>query len=457
MNQSSQKKVPRVQAAPDTSATKVAMPRTSSDPRTYTEKEVHGFVGNVLDMAVQLLAGERKREGPREASENNSGSDPGSETVINSLQSGPAPARKKRALDTDEEIICNTPAITAESPRPTINQRLPSNTAPRKKTGSRQNTRVKSQDLCAARRLQRETPLATWIEQNTTTHGKVRDWHTRPILFNPSVPSPRDNKLPTRRFYGDLACAVMSTEYISSKMMRHLKAPADYDSHGKLLSTRVSVGLPAMNAAGQILLVDGKPMLGFLRDIAEQFPRYDKIEVTAKAAVCGKDAAWYEQKFRDTNARHLSRSSTGNQNGSEAVKPTHIFPLFLLRPGLEPHTESADKFPPSPPRNTIHTTAFPGFPFSLPRAPRSQTLPQSASVHGPTIRQSVPKLSFPEDASRTWSSDNRVCSTLVARGPLERLGQDDYMLKTTENNRFTSPAMSPNGDIEAENLVREDL
>ncbi|KAF7880787.1 uncharacterized protein EAF02_006678 [Botrytis sinoallii] len=424
MNQSSQKKVPRVQTAPDTSATKVAMPRTSSDHRTYTEKEVQGFVGNVLDMAVQLLAGERKREGPRDVSENNSGSDAASETVINSLQSGPAPARKKRALDTDEEIICNTPAITAESPRPTINQRLLSNTASRKKTGSRQNTRVKSQDLCAARRLQRETPLATWIEQNTTTHGKVRDWHTRAHSLQ-------------------LMCSVSTRQQTPDpSVLWGPCAPADYDSHGKLLSTRVSVGLPAMNAAGQILLVDGKPMLGFLRDIAEQFPRYDEIEATAKAAVCRKNAAWYEQKFRDTNARHLSRSGTGNQNGPEAVKPTHIFPLFLLRPGLEPDTESADKFPPSPPRNTIHTTAFPGFPFSLPRA---------------TIRQSVPKLSFSEEASRTWSSDNRVRSTLVARGPLERLGQDDYMLKTTENNRFTSPAVSPNGDIEAENLVREDL
>ncbi|TGO14548.1 hypothetical protein BTUL_0051g00130 [Botrytis tulipae] len=417
MNQLSKKKDPRVQTALDTSGTNVAMAKTSSDPRTYTEKEVHDFVGNVLDMAVQLLEG----KGKKEASRQNLEDDLGSGSVTNSVQSGSAPARKKRALGTDKEVICSPPATTAEPPQPTVNQSLLSNTASRKKKGSRQNTRVKSQDL--------------------------------PILFNPSVPSPRDNKLPTRRFYGDLACAVMSTEYISAKITRHLKAPADYDSHGKLLSTRVSVGLPAMNATGQILLVDGIPMLGFLRDIAEQFPAYDKIEATAKAAVCGKDTAWYEQKFRDKNARHLSHSSTGNQNGPEAVKPTHIFPLFLLRPELEPYTESADMLPPSPPRNAIHTTAFPGFSSALPRASRSHTLPQPASVHGPTIRQSVPKLSVSEDASRIWSSDNRVRSTLVARGPLGRLGPASYMLTGTENNRTTSPAVSPNGDIEAENMV----
>ncbi|KAF7948872.1 hypothetical protein EAE96_008054 [Botrytis aclada] len=311
------------------------MPKTSSEPRTYTEEEVEGFVGTVLDRAVQLLQGKEKREEPREASRQNLDDDSGNETVSNSLQS--ARAREERALDTDREIIYDTPSITAEPPRSTTNRSIPSNNVSRKKRGSRPNTRVKSRDLCAARRLQRETPIASWMEQNTTAHGKVRDWHTKPILFNPSVPVPRDNKLPTRRFYGDLACAVMSTAYLSAKIMHHLKAPADYDSHGKLLSTRVSVGLPAMNAAGQILLVDGKPMLGFLRDFAEQFPRYDKIEATAKAAVCGKDAAWYEQKFRDTNARHLSRSSTGNQNGSQAVKSIQIFPLFLLRPGLESH------------------------------------------------------------------------------------------------------------------------
>ncbi|KAF7897430.1 hypothetical protein EAF00_005658 [Botryotinia globosa] len=384
MKQLSKKKDPRVQTAPDTSGTNVAMAKTSPDPRTCTEKEVHGFVGNVLDMAVQLLEG----KGKKEASRQNLEDDLGSETVANNLQRGPAPARKKRALGTDKEVICSTPATTAEPPQPTINQHLPSNNVSRKNKGSRQNTRVKSQDLYAARRLQRETPLASWMEHNTTVHGKVRDWHTRPILFNPSVPSPRDNKLPTRRFYGDLACAVMSTEYISAKITRRLKAPADYDSHGKLLSTRVSVGLPAMNAAGQMLLVDGIPMLGFLRDIAEQFPAYDKIEATAKAAVCGKEAAWYEQKFRDTNARHLSHSSTGNQNGPEAVKPTHIFPLFLLRPELEPQTESADTLPPSPRRSSIYTTAFPGFSSALPRASRSQTLPHPASVHGPTIRPS---------------------------------------------------------------------
>ncbi|TGO67439.1 hypothetical protein BOTNAR_0042g00240 [Botryotinia narcissicola] len=377
MKQLSKKKDPRVQTAPDTSGTNVAMAKTSSDPCTYTEKEVHGFVGNVLDMAVQLLEGKGKKEASRQNLEDDLGS--------------PAPARKKRALGTDKEVICSTPATTAEPPQPTVKQSLLSNTASRKKKGSRQNTRVKSQDLYAARRLQRETPLASWMEHNTTVHGKVRDWHTRPILFNSSVPSPRDNKLPTRRFYGVLACAVMSTEYISAKITRHLKAPADYDSHEKLLSTRVSVGLPAMNAAGQILLVDGIPMLGFLRDLAEQFPAYDKIEATAKAAVYGKDAAWYEQKFRDTNARHLSHSSTGNQNGPEAVKPTHVFPLFLLHPGLEPpHIEPADMLSPSPPRNSIHTTAFPGFSSALPRASRSQTLLQPASVHDPTIRQSVP-------------------------------------------------------------------
>lgn len=453
MNQLSKKKNPRVQTTSDKSATNVAMAKTFPDPRTYTEKEVHGFVGNVLDMAVQLLEG----KGKKEASRQNLGDDLGSEAVTNSLRSGPDPARKGRAPNAEKEAVCNTPAVTAEPPRPTINQSLPSNTASRKKKGSRQNTRVKSQDLYAARRLQRETPLASWIEHNATVHGKVRDWHTRPILFNPSVPSPRDNKLPTRRFYGDLACAVMSTEYVSAKITRHLKAPADYDSHGKLFSTRVSVGLPAMNAAGQILLVDGIPMLGFLRDIAEQFPGYDKIEATAKAAVCGENAAWYEQKFRDTNARHLSHSSTGNQNGPEAVKPTQIFPLFLLRPELESHIEPADMSPPSPPRNAMHTTAFPSFSSTLPRAFKSQTLPQAASFHDPIIRQSVPKLTVSEDTSRIWSSDNRFRSTLVARGPLGRLSPASYMLKRTENNRTTSPAVSPNGDIEAENMVREDL
>ncbi|TGO41289.1 hypothetical protein BHYA_0024g00510 [Botrytis hyacinthi] len=223
-------------------------------------------------------------------------------------------------------------------------------------------------------------------------------------------------------------------------MMRHLKAPADYDLHGKFLSTRASVVLPAMNAAGQILLVDGIPMLGFLRDIAKQFPGYDKIEATAKAAACGKDAAWYEQKFRATNARRLTHSSTGNQDGPEAGKPTPVFRLFLLRSRLEPHTESADMFPASPPRNNIHTTAFPGFSSALPRTTLSDFCPPS---HDTT---KIPKSSVPEDASRIWSSDNRHADH-----------SGDYMLKGTENNRTTSPAVSPNGDMEAENMVQEDL
>ncbi|TGO28832.1 hypothetical protein BPAE_0022g00220 [Botrytis paeoniae] len=422
MNRSSKKKDLRVQTAPDMSVTNIVKPKTSLQPRTYTEEEVQGFVGTVLDMAVQLLEGKRKREAPREVSENNLESDSGSGTENDSLQSRPAPACKKRALDTDKEIICNTPAITAEPPRPTINRSLPSNNVSRRKRGSRQNTRVKSQGL--------------------------------PILFNPSVPSPRDNKLPTRRFYGDLACAVMSTENISAKIMRHLKAPADYDSHGKLLSTRVSVGLPAMNAAGQILLVDGNPMPGFLRDIAVQFPRYDKIEATAKAAVYGKDAAWYEQKFRATNARHLSRAGTGNQNGPEAGQPTRGFSLNP-GPGRESHTEPVGMFPFPSPRNAVPTKSICDFSSALPHAPRCQILPQPASVHGPTIRQSVPKLSVSEDASRILSSDNRVRPTLVARGSLGRLDSDNCMLKTTQNNRITSPAVSPDSDIEAENLVRE--
>ncbi|TGO88011.1 hypothetical protein BPOR_0190g00160 [Botrytis porri] len=179
-------------------------------------------------------------------------------------------------------------------------------------------------------------------------------------------------------------------------------------------------------------------MLGFLRDIAEQFPRYDKIKATAKAAVCGKDAAWYEQKFRATNARHLSHSSNGNQNEPGAGQPTRGFSLNS-GPGREPHTELVGMFSFPSPRNAVPTKSISQFSSALPHTPRSQTLPQAASVHGPTpmIRPSIPELSVSEDFSRIWSSDNRVRSTLVARGPLGRLDPDSYMLKTTESQVLT--------------------
>ncbi|TGO88010.1 hypothetical protein BPOR_0190g00150 [Botrytis porri] len=155
MNQSFKKKYLRVQIAPEISATSIAMPKTCPETRTYTEEEVQDFVGTVLDMAVQLLQGNGKREAPREVLENDSEARHGP---------APAPARRKRVPDTDKEIICNTPIITAEPPRPTIDPSLPFNNVSRKRRSSRQNTRAKSQDLCAARRLQRETPLASWME-----------------------------------------------------------------------------------------------------------------------------------------------------------------------------------------------------------------------------------------------------------------------------------------------------
>ncbi|KAF7939587.1 hypothetical protein EAE99_001392 [Botrytis elliptica] len=126
--------------------------------------------------------------------------------------------------------------------------------------------------------------------------GVESKWAQDHIIFNPKSEPDDASSFPRFRYYFD--AAVYAPMRVVGPSERWKYAPADFNSHGEILSKRVSVGLPAVSDNRQIVRYDKKPLRGSVPLVLpdHHLPDYVDVDKTNKPD-------WPAQKFGDLEVR----------------------------------------------------------------------------------------------------------------------------------------------------------
>ncbi|TGO64549.1 hypothetical protein BELL_1037g00040 [Botrytis elliptica] len=140
--------------------------------------------------------------------------------------------------------------------------------------------------------------------------GFESKWAQDHIIFNPKSEPDDASLFPRFRYYFDAAVYALMKAVGPSERWKY--APADFNSHGDILSKRVSVGLPAVSDNLQIIRYDKKPLRGsvplVLPDV--HLPDYVDVDKTNKPD-------WPAQKFGALDVRPVP--ATKEKQTNEAV------------------------------------------------------------------------------------------------------------------------------------------
>ncbi|KAF7931607.1 uncharacterized protein EAE98_004343 [Botrytis deweyae] len=166
--------------------------------------------------------------------------------------------------------------------------------------GESSNKRLRSADASAKAPNPASAPVETnpeardWIPADGD--GVESKWAQDHIIFNPKSEPDDASSFPRFRYYFD--AAVYAPMRVVGPSERWKYAPADFNSHGEILSKRVSVGLPAVSDNRQIVRYDKKPLRGSVPLVLpdHHLPDYVDFDKTNKPD-------WPAQKFGDLEVR----------------------------------------------------------------------------------------------------------------------------------------------------------